>query len=42
MGISGACRRIELCKMSLRDIEFKNNLIKNSTLTKKTGCIFPS
>lgn len=27
MGISGACRREELCKMSTQDIEIKNNLI---------------
>lgn len=27
MGISGACRREELCKMSTQDIEFKSNII---------------
>lgn len=36
MGISGACRREELCKMQLQDIEFKTTLITITIPQTKT------
>ncbi|KAK4880253.1 hypothetical protein RN001_008399 [Aquatica leii] len=37
MGISGACRREELCKMSIDDIEFKTDVVMVTVPATKTN-----